>query len=102
MPKRRKSSLCGHPTNICVQILIAWSVPVPSEFAHRNPGNRSGVFFGGIKLSFTRHSEVTEVVVGFSRSGDGHNYRQGAAFARAEMQLPEGGFLCVFGTDGSG
>ena len=33
----------------------------------------------------TRHSDVTEVVVGFARTGDGHNHRQGAAFARAEM-----------------
>ena len=41
-------------------------------------------------LGCTRHSGVTyAVVVGFSRTGDGHNHRQGAAFARAEVDLPE-------------
>ena len=32
-----------------------------------------------------RHSEITEVVVGFAATGDGQNDRQGAAFARAAM-----------------
>ena len=45
---------------------------------------------GCFGLGYTRHSEVTEVVVGFARTGDGHNnHWQGAAFARAEMELPE-------------
>ena len=29
-------------------------------------------------LGYTRHSEVTGVAVGFARTGDGHNHRQGA------------------------
>ena len=36
---------------------------------------------------------LTEVVVGFARTGDGHNHRQGAAFARAEILLRVLSFL---------
>ena len=43
----------------------------------------SALFWGGW-LGCTRHSRVTyAVVVAFSRTGDGHNHRQGATFAHS-------------------
>ena len=44
----------------------------------RYSGHHTPFFFGVGGLDYTRHSNVTEVrvVVGFARTGDGHNHRQ--------------------------